>query len=86
MNEQINIAAFSFFSCYLVFSLTKKTYILLNKLELLETNLGNIKERLNDLELFKLKVYNQEIVPGRRAWDEIDIDIDMDMDFDEEID
>ena len=47
-----------------------------DKIEILENNLSNIKERLNDLELFKLRVYNQEIVPGRRAWDELEIDLE----------
>ena len=64
------------FSCFLVFNLTKNTYSLLGKLQVLENNLSSLKERINDLELFKLKVYNHEIVPGRRAWDDFDIDME----------
>ena len=63
-------------SCLMVFSLTKTTYSLINKISNLETNVENLKSRLDDLELFKLRIYNNEIIPGRRAWDEIDIDID----------
>ena len=55
----------------------------MGRLQVLENNLSSLKERINDLELFKLKVYNHEVVPGRRAWDDFDIDIDMD---EEEID
>ena len=71
------------FSCFLVFNLIKNTYSLMGRLQVLENNLSSLKERINDLELFKLKVYNHEVVPGRRAWDDFDIDIDMD---EEEID
>lgn len=63
-------------SCLMVFSLTKTTYSLMNKISVLETNIENLKSRLDDLELFKLRIYNNEIIPGRRAWDDIDIDID----------
>ena len=38
----------------LTFSATKNYMILKNKINLLENNLSNIKERLSDLELFKL--------------------------------
>tara|TARA_R110000851_G_scaffold128537_1_gene261026 strand:+ start:939 stop:1190 length:252 start_codon:yes stop_codon:yes gene_type:complete len=70
-------------SCYFVFNLTRTSYSLMNRINILENKLESIKERLSDLELFKLRVYNQEIVPGRRAWEDIDIDIDLE---DEEID
>ena len=56
--------------------MTKTTYSLINKISVLETNVENLKSRLDDLELFKLRIYNNEIIPGRRAWDDIDIDID----------
>ena len=65
-------------SCLVVFGLTKTTHSLMCKLNILENNIANIKSRLEDLELFKLKVYNNEMVPGRRAWDEIDIDVELD--------
>lgn len=65
-------------SCLVVFGLTKRTYSLMSRINILENNISNIKSRLEDLELFKLKIYNNEVIPGRRAWDEIDIDIDMD--------
>tara|TARA_Y100000593_G_C4235792_1_gene299473 strand:+ start:643 stop:810 length:168 start_codon:yes stop_codon:yes gene_type:complete len=55
---------------------------MINKIELLETKLEAVKDRINDLELFKLKVYNNEAVPGRRAWDEIDIEFEEDEEID----
>ena len=62
---------FSFFvGGALVFKVTKHNYILEKRLELLENNLRNLKERTSDLELFKLKCYSNEINVGRRAWDE----------------
>ncbi len=69
---------------FLTFSLTRNYYIIKSKVTLLENNLTNIKERLSDLELFKLKVYNNEISIGRRAWEddmedeEVNLDIDID--------
>lgn len=85
MNSYLDKADFYLvtgFSMFLVFNLTKNTYSMMNRLELLECNMANLKERISDLELFKLKIYNNEIIPGRRAWD----DIDIDMDIDEEVD
>ena len=67
-------------SCLVVFGLTKTTYSMMNRLEILETNISNLKERLEDIELFKLKIYNNEIIPGRRAWDEIDMDLELEED------
>ena len=67
-------------SCFVVFNLTRSSYSLMGRIEILENKLESIKERLSDLELFKLRVYNQEIVPGRRAWEDIDIDIDLEED------
>lgn len=82
MYQEAKIFTCTFLSCLIAFNFTQKTFFLINRVELLENNLNNLKERLNDLELFKLKVYNNEIVPGRRAWDEFDVD----MEFEEEID
>ena len=73
MKQTIDFYVGTFVSCVVVFSLTRTTFTVLNKIELLETKLEAIKDRINDLELFKLKVYNNEAVPGRRAWDEADI-------------
>ena len=67
----------------LTYNLTKNHYILKHKISLLENNLTNIKERLSDLELFKLKVYNNDISVGRRVWDdelddeEVNLEIDI---------
>ena len=72
IRESINLefCAVTFFACSIVFTLTRNTYSTLNKISLVENDITNIKDRINDLELFKLKIYNNEIVPGRRAWDE----------------
>jgi len=65
----------------LTYNLTSNYYTLKNRISLLENNLSNIKERLSDLELFKLKTYNNEISIGRRVWDddmeEEEINIDL---------
>ena len=82
MKQTVDFYLGTFISCAVVFSLTRTTFTVLNKIELLETRLETIKERLNDLELFKLKVYNNEAVPGRRAWDEIDIEFDEEDEID----
>ena len=82
MKQTIDFYLGTFISCAVVFSLTRTTFTVLNKIDLLETRLETIKERLNDLELFKLKVYNNEAVPGRRAWDEIDIEFDEEDEID----
>lgn len=66
----------------LTYNLTSNYYSLKNKISLLENNLSNIKERLSDLELFKLKTYNNEISIGKRVWDddmeEEEINLDLD--------
>ncbi len=67
---------------FLTFSLTKNYYILKTRISLLENNLTNIKERLSDLELFKLKVYNNEISVGRRVWDDEMDDEEVNLDLD----
>ena len=82
MKQTVDFYLGTFISCAVVFSLTRTTFTVLNKIDLLETRLETIKERLNDLELFKLKVYNNEAVPGRRAWDEIDIEFDEEDEID----
>lgn len=82
MKQTVDFYVGTFVSCAIVFSLTKTTFAVLNKIDLLETKLEAIKERINDLELFKLKVYNNEAVPGRRAWDEIDIEFEEDEELD----
>ena len=76
MDDNIKFLSAGIFTGYFVFILTRKTFEINTKIEILENNLSNIKERLNDLELFKLRVYNQEIVPGRRAWDDLEIDLE----------
>lgn len=67
----------------LTYNLTKNHYILKNRLSLLENNMANLKERLSDLELFKLKVYNNEISIGRRVWegdiDDEEVNLDLDL-------
>ena len=50
------------------FKLTQTHYLLKNKVSLLEEQISTTKERLGDLELFKLKVYSNDITIGRRAW------------------
>ena len=82
MNHTVDFYLGTFISCAVVFSLTRTTFKMFNKLDLLETKLESIKERINDLELFKLKVYNNEAVPGRRAWDEIDIEFEEEEEID----
>jgi len=76
MKQTVDFYVTTFVSCAIVFGVTRASYSMLNRLDLLENRIETIKERLNDLELFKLKVYNNEAVPGRRAWDEIDIEFD----------
>ena len=68
----------SFVTGFFVFNLTRTTYTLFNKIDILENKIESITERLRDLELFKIKVYNNEAVPGRRAWDDFELDIDID--------
>jgi|TARA_R110002126_G_scaffold83481_2_gene203719 hypothetical protein len=67
----------------LTYNLTKNHYILKNRISLLENNTANLKERLSDLELFKLKVYNNEISIGRRVWeddmDDEEVNLDLDL-------
>jgi len=82
MKHTVDFYLGTFISCAVVFSLTRTTYTMINKIELLETKIETIKDRINDLELFKLKVYNNETVPGRRAWDEIDIEFDEEDEID----
>ena len=84
IRESINleICATTFFACSIVFCLTRNTYSILNRIALQENDIVNIKERINDLELFKLKIYNNEIVPGRRAWDEFLEEEDEDEEID----
>lgn len=82
MKQTVDFYIGTFVSCAVVFSLTKTVYSMLNKIDILETKIETIKERLNDLELFKLKVYNNEAIPGRRAWDEIDIEFEEEDDLD----
>ncbi len=55
---------------YLIHNLTKNHYTTENRINLLENNIVNIKEKLADLELFKLKIYTNEISMGRRTWEE----------------
>jgi|TARA_R110000772_G_scaffold28372_3_gene71539 hypothetical protein len=66
----------------ITYNLTSNYCSLKNKISLLENNLSNIKERLSDLELFKLKTYNNEISIGKRVWDddmdEEEINLDLD--------
>ena len=67
----------------ITYNLTSNYCSLKNKISLLENNLSNIKERLSDLELFKLKTYNNEISIGKRVWDD-DMDeeeINLDLDW-----
>jgi len=68
---------------YVVFKTTKNNYVLENRINLLENNIQNLKERLSDLELFKLKCYSNEINIGRRAWDQ---DITDDFVDDDDLD
>lgn len=69
---------------FLTFSATKNYMILKNKINLLENNLSNIKERLSDLELFKLKVYNNDISIGKRVWeDDYEEEVTLDLDLDD---
>ena len=75
-----------YLSCIVVgivtYTVTRNHMVLKNRISLLENNLSNIKERLSDLELFKLKTYNNEISIGKRVWDddmeEEEINLDLD--------
>ena len=58
-------------SGYLIYRATKNNYIIDNKLNLLENDINNIKERIADLELFKLKTYSNEVNITRRIWDSV---------------
>jgi len=61
--------------CFLFFKMTKYCVSLDYKLKDLDTKFLCMKERLEDLELFKLKVYQKEISLGSRAWSEEDEDL-----------
>ena len=61
---------------------SKSLYSINCKVNLLEHKIITIKEKISDLEIFKAKVYNNEVIPGRRVWDEIDIDEDEDFEID----
>lgn len=60
-----------FVTSFVVFNITKSIYVLNNRINLIENKITNIKEKISDLELFKAKVYNNEVIPGRRMWDQI---------------
>ena len=77
MGRVLELAIPSVFGFYLVSSLFREYYSLAGRVTVLENKLETVKEKISDLELFKLKVYSNDVVLGRRAWDEIDIDIDM---------
>lgn len=65
-------------------TVTRNHMVLKNRISLLENNLSNIKERLSDLELFKLKVYNNDISVGKRVWeDDYEEEVSLDLDLDE---
>ena len=66
---------------YIIYRVTSNNYAIENKLNLLENDINNIKERISDLELFKLKTYSNEINLSRRIWDNMSDDLE-----DEEID
>ena len=82
MRNTLEIAIPGICGVYLISSLFREYYLLKSKVTILENNLANVKEKIADLELFKLKVYSNDVVLGRRAWDEID-DEDDDLDEDD---
>ena len=59
-----------FATSFIVFNVTKHLYNMDHKLNLLDQQILSIKEKISDLELFKAKVYNNEVIPGRRLWDQ----------------
>ena len=81
MEKDLKLYCTFFFGAVVIFKATKHNYILEKRIELLENNLNNLRERTADLELFKLKCYSNEINVGRRAWDdELDLEVESDLD------
>ena len=56
---------------YIIYRITRNNYMIENKLNLLENEINNLKERTADLELFKLKTYSNEVNLSRRIWDSV---------------
>ena len=55
---------------YLLTSLFQNYYSMRSRIVILEKQVELVKEKISDLELFKLKVYSNDIMLGRRAWDD----------------
>ena len=80
MKGSLEILVPGFLGVFLISSVFKEYYSLSSKISILEVKIDSLKEKVSDLELFKLKVYSNDVVLGRRAWDEIDDDEDEDED------
>ena len=82
MDKRLEIYGSIFLTSFIFFNITKSIYSINYKVNLLEHKIITIKEKISDLEIFKAKVYNNEVIPGRRVWDELDIDEDEDYEID----
>ena len=80
MKGSLEILVPGFLGVFLISSVFREYYSLSSKISTLEVKIDSLKEKVSDLELFKLKVYSNDVVLGRRAWDEIDEDEDEDED------
>jgi hypothetical protein len=75
----IGTCGFVLAGSYLIYNLTKNYYSSENRINLIENNIINMKEKVADLELFKLKIYTNEISMGRRTWEEDVMDSEDDL-------
>jgi len=80
MRNVLEVAVPSIFGLYLVSSFFREYYSLGCRVSVLESKLESVKEKISDLELFKLKVYSNDVVLGRRAWDDIEEEDEDDED------
>ena len=74
MRNILEFAVPSIFGFCLVSTLFREYYSLGCRVSVMENKLEMMREKISDLELFKLKVYSNDVVLGRRAWDDIDDD------------
>ena len=81
MLNRLEVSIYTVVGSVIIFSATKTILTLENKISQMETKLECLREKVSDLELFKLKVYSNDITIGRRVWDD-----DLEEDEDSEID
>ena len=77
--RELNFYCLGIVSSYIIYKFTRDNCLLENRLNLLENNINNIKERIADLELFKLKTYNNEVSIGRRVWENLEDEDEDDL-------